>query len=165
MSQAGSRLGGVLLATGAVGLIGAMLTDAVAVVGRHAGIPFTGSIELVQALVVLAASSAIAYASMGATHAVVDLLFHRLPPWAQALCHRLAAVLGFVFVGALVVGSVWIAWEYRDAGERTELLGIELKWLRMFWVACAVIAAVAILLPVFAKQRQSADDETPGGPH
>lgn len=165
MSRLGdNRLSGVLLLTGAVGLIGAMLTDVVAVAGRHTGVPFTGSIELVQAFVVLAAASAIAYASMGARHAVVDLVFHRLPPWAQALAHRLAAVLGFLFVSALIVGSAWIAWEYRDAGERTELLGIELKWLRLFWLACAVIAAVAILLPAFAKQRPG-NEQPPGGGH
>jgi TRAP-type C4-dicarboxylate transport system permease small subunit len=153
VKKLGEGIGGVLLATGAVGLVGAMLIDGIAVVGRHTGIPFTGSIELVQAFIVLGAASAIAYASLGATHAAVDLVFHRLPISAQRLAHRLAALLGFLFLAALVVGSAWIAWEYRDAGERTELLGIELKWLRLFWLACAVIAAAAMLAPIFARRQ------------
>lgn len=165
MSKLGDRLGSVLLATGAVGLLGAMAADSIAVVGRHVGLPFTGSIELVQAFVVLGASSAIAYASMGATHAVVDLVFHRLSPRGQALAHRLAALLGFLFVGALAFGSAWIAWEYRDAGERTELLGLQVSWLRMFWVACAVIAAVAIVAPLFGKSRTAQNGDMPGGGH
>jgi TRAP-type C4-dicarboxylate transport system permease small subunit len=144
-------IGGALLLTGAIGLIGAMVTDSIAVIGRHAGIPFTGSIELVQAFIALGAASGIAYASLGATHAAVDLVFHRLPISAQHLAHRLAALLGFLFLAALVVGSAWIAWEYRDAGERTELLGIELKWLRLFWLACGVIAAGAMLAPLFGR--------------
>lgn len=164
MKTPGDGLGGVLLLTGAVGLIGAMLTDSIAVVGRHVGIPFTGSIELVQAFIVLGAASAIAYASLGATHAAVDLVFHRLPISAQHLANRFAALLGFLFLAALVIGSAWIAWEYRDAGERTELLGIELKWLRLFWLACAVIAAGAMLAPLFAKRLppDAALDSTPG---
>jgi TRAP-type transport system small permease protein len=152
VKKLGDGLEGVVLLTGAVGLIGAMLADGIAVVGRHIGIPFTGSIELVQAFIVLGAASAIAYASLGATHAAVDLIFHRLPISAQHLANRFAALLGFLFLAALVIGSAWIAWEYRDAGERTELLGIELKWLRLFWLACAVIAAAAMLAPLFAKK-------------
>ena len=152
MKKLGDGLEGVVLLTGAVGLIGAMLADGIAVVGRHIGIPFTGSIELVQAFIVLGAASAIAYASLGATHAAVDLVFHRLPISAQHLANRFAALLGFLFLAALVIGSAWIAWEYRDAGERTELLGIELKWLRLFWLACAVIAAAAMLAPLFTKK-------------
>ena len=93
MKKQGEGIGGVLLATGAVGLVGAMLIDGIAVVGRHTGIPFTGSIELVQAFIVLGAASAIAYASLGATHAAVDLVFHRLPISAQRLAHRLAAAM------------------------------------------------------------------------
>jgi TRAP-type transport system small permease protein len=153
VKRLGDGVGGVLLLTGAVGLLGAMLTDSIAVVGRRAGIPFTGSIELVQAFIVLGAASAVAYASLGATHAAVDLVFHRLPISAQRLAHRFAALLGFLFLAALVTGSGWIAWEYRDAGERTELLGIELKWLRLFWLACAVISAAAMLAPLFARKQ------------
>ncbi len=165
MKKLGEGVGGVLLATGAVGLLGAMMTDAIAVVGRHINVPFTGSIELVQAFIVLGASSAIAYASLGATHAAVDLVFHRLPISAQRIAHKVAALLGFLFVAALLVGSAWIAWEYRDAGERTELLGIELKWLRLFWLACAVIAAAAMLAPLFGKKRESGATSSPGEGH
>jgi TRAP-type C4-dicarboxylate transport system permease small subunit len=142
----------VLLVTGGVGLIGAILTDSIAVVGRHVGVPFTGSIELMQAFIVVGAASGIALASIGATHAAVDLVFHRMPVSAQRIAHRLAALLGFAFLTALVIGSAWIAWEYRDAGERTEILGIELKWLRLFWIGCAVVAAAAMVGPLFSRK-------------
>lgn len=161
MKQVGGALGGSLLVTGAIGLMGAMLGDSIAVAGRHLGIPFLGSIELIQLFIVLAAASAIAYASLGATHAVVDLVFQRLPISAQRIASGLAAFLGFLFLAALVAGSGWIAWEYRDAGERTELLGIELKWLRLFWLGCAFIAAGAMLAPLFGKK----PPEDAGGGH
>lgn len=145
-------IGAALLATGSVGLIGSMLTDVVAVTGRHTGWPFGGSIEVSQAFIAIGAASAIAYASMSATHAAVDLVFHRLPISAQRIAHRGAAVLGFLFVAGLVTGSAWIAWEYRGAAETTEILRIPIQWLRLFWVGCSLIAAVALLAPAFARR-------------
>jgi hypothetical protein len=88
-----------------------------------------------------------------------------MPPWAQDLALRLAALLGFLFLAALIGGSAWIAWEYWDAGERTELLGIEVRWLRLFWLACAVIGGLAILAPAFARNSRRAGDPPPGGGH
>lgn len=163
MTARSGPVSNALLVTGAVGLFGAMLTDGVSVLGRHVGVPFTGSIELVQAFVVIAASSAIAYASIFATHAAVELVFQRLPVTAQRIVLRLAALLGFVFLISLLVGSTWIAWEYRDASERTEMLGIEIKWLRMFWIGCAVISAVAMLAPLLSRKPPNADSR--GGGH
>jgi TRAP-type C4-dicarboxylate transport system permease small subunit len=162
VKRLGAWIGGALLLTGSVGLLGAMLTDALAVAGRHSGVPVLGSIEIVQAFVAIGAASAIAYASMSATHAAVDLVFHRLPPWAQDAAHRMAAVLGFVFVAALVTGSAWIVWEYRDAQEMTEILRIPIQYLRLFWLACSVIAAIAMLGPLFEKRKPA---EADGGPH
>ncbi len=160
----GARVDGwvarTLLATGSIGLLGALLTDGLAVIGRHSGMAFHGSIELVQAFITLGSASAIAYASLGAAHATVDLLFDRFPKWAQELAHRVTAALNFLFVAALVAGSVWIAAEYWDAGERTELLGIEVRWMRLFWIVCAIIAAIAILLPAFARKSRP-DDQPP----
>lgn len=161
MSRAGP-VTNTLLLTGAIGLFGAMLTDGIAVVGRHVGMPFNGSIELVQAFIVVGGASAIALASLAGMHAAVDLVFDRLPPGVQRVAKVGANVLSFLFVAGLLIGSAWIAWEYRDAGERTELLGIELKWLRLFWLGCAVVAAVGMLAPLFGKK---ADAGQSGGGH
>lgn len=160
MNRLGAWIGGALLITGSVGLIGSMLTDTLAVAGRHAGLPVLGSIEVMQAFIAIGAASGIAYASMSATHAAVDLVFHRLPVTLQRVAHRGAALLGFLFVAALVAGSAWIVWEYRDAQEQTEILHIPIQWLRAFWLVCSVVAAVAMLGPAFGKAK---DDVTPGG--
>lgn len=162
MKRLAGWIGGVLLIAGSVGLIGSMLTDTFAVIGRHTGIPVLGSIEVMQAFIVVGAASGIAYASMSATHAAVDLVFHKLPPWAQNVAHRVGALLGFLFVAALVTGSAWIVWEYRDAQEMTEILRIPVQYLRLFWLACSVIAAITMLAPLVGKQKPAGPQ---GGPH
>ncbi len=161
MKRLAGWIGAGLLAAGAVGLIGAMIADGLAVVGRHAGMPLHGSIEVVQAFITIGAASSIAYASLGGAHAAVDLLYQRFPKWMQDLAHRLAALLGFVFVAGLIAGSGWIAWEYWGAGEKTELLGIPIRWFRLFWLACSAIAAVALVAPLFAKSPA----DSSGGSH
>ena len=138
-----------LLAVGSIGLIGAMLVDGLAVIGRHTGLPLTGSIELSQACVVLLSSCAIAVATLQRAHAAVDLLHQMLGPKGQALMMRFAAFLSVLFVLALAAGAAWLAADLWNGDERTELLSIPLAWLRIVFIACLAIAAVGFTLQVF----------------
>jgi TRAP-type transport system small permease protein len=142
-----------IIIVGSVGLMGAMLTDGLAVIGRHIGVPVVGSIEVSQAFVIVMASSAIAFASLGDQHAAVDLVFNRLPDWAKRAAMRVNAVLAFAFVAALVVASVWIAVEHWATDEQTELVKIPLRWFRVFWIAAACIAAGAFAISIFRKPK------------
>ena len=54
----------VAFVVGSMGLLGAMSADALAVLGRHVGLPLLGSIEIVQACVVLVASAAMIGATL-----------------------------------------------------------------------------------------------------
>lgn len=136
----------ILIVAGSIGLMGAMLTDGLAVVGRHAGLPLAGSIEVTQAFVIVMAASAIAYASLGGDHAAVDLVYARLPEWLKRLLARVNALLGFALLGVLAFGSAWIAWEHWGSGEQTELVHVPLRWFRLWWIGAAMVAAGAFLL-------------------
>ena len=138
-----------LLVVGSIGLIGAMLVDGLAVIGRHTGLPLTGSIELSQACVVLLSSCAIATATLQRAHAAVDLLHQMLGPRGQALMMRFAAALGVLFVLALAAGAAWLASDLWNGDERTELLSIPLAWLRIVFIACLAIAAAGFAIQVF----------------
>src|SRR5689334_21288580 len=126
-----------------------MIVDGLAVVGRHTGLPLTGSIELSQACVVLLSSCAIAVATLKRTHAAVDLLHQTLGPRAQALMLRVAAFLGLLFVLALAAGAAWLAVDLWTGDERTELLSIPVAWLRIVFIACLGIAASGFAIQVF----------------
>lgn len=131
-------LANVLFAIGSIGLIGAMLGDAGAVVGRHIGFPILGSIEIVQSFVVLAASAAILIATQRNEHASVHILTERLGPNTQQILARFASLLGALFFGALAASSIWIAVEMWPGAEETEMVRIPIAALRLFWIACCV---------------------------
>ena len=130
---------------GAAGLLVAMATDALAVVGRHVRFPLLGSIEIVQAAVVMAASAAMVGATVTRGHATVHILLERLSPRARGSLEGLASLLAAAAAAAFLAGSLWIAIELWDGHERTELLQLPLKPLRLFWCASAALMTVLFL--------------------
>jgi TRAP-type C4-dicarboxylate transport system permease small subunit len=128
---------------GAVALLGAMAVDALAVVGRHTGRPLLGSIELVQAAMLMASSAAIVSATLAEKHAVVHLVIDRLGPGVRAILLRIHAALCMIFFAALTAGSVWIFYDLRDGYEESELLRIPYAPLRAISIL-AVLSAAAI---------------------
>jgi TRAP-type C4-dicarboxylate transport system permease small subunit len=134
-----------LFHVGAAGLLFAIGVDAVAVLGRHLGIPLLGSIELMQAAILLASSAAIVLATVAKKHAVVHLLIDRLSPAQRSVMERVHALLSAVFFAALSIGSVWIAFDLRNGHEQSELLRIPFAPLRILSIV-AVLAVTAIYL-------------------
>ena len=131
---------------GSFGLLLAMGADALAVVGRHTGLPFLGSIEIVQTAVVLAAASAMVAATLSRSHATVHIVIERLSPLWRERFERFADLLSAVFFAVLAAGSIWISAELWDAREATELVGIPLKPLRLVW--CFSAALIVVLYAV-----------------
>lgn len=138
-------LGTAAYAIGSVGLLAAAATDALALAGRHLGRPFLGSIELVQAAVVIAASSAMIAATIVGAHASVHILTERLSKPAAARLARLASLLGALFFAVVVAGSAIVAAELWVGFERTELLGIPLRWLRLLWIIAAALICILFI--------------------
>lgn len=134
-----------LFYVGAAGLLFAIGADALAVLGRHLGIPLLGSIELMQAAILLASSAAIVMATAAKKHAVVHLLIDRLPPRRRSVMERVHALLSALFFLALGVGSAWIAFDLRNGHEQSELLQIPYAPLRIVSII-AVLAVAAIYL-------------------
>jgi TRAP-type C4-dicarboxylate transport system permease small subunit len=128
---------------GAAALLFAVSTDAVAVLGRHLGLPLLGSIELVQAAMLVASSAAIVSATLAEKHAVVHLLIDRLSPGARVRMQRVHAALCAIFFILLAVGSIWIAHDLRGSYEESEVLKIPYAPLRI--VSIAAVVAVALI--------------------
>ncbi|RZJ97906.1 MAG: TRAP transporter small permease subunit [Novosphingobium sp.] len=127
---------------GGLGLLGATAADSIAVAGRHTGLHLLGSIELVQTAVVLLGASAMLIATIVGGHASVHIVTERLPrPTAARLARACAFVSGLVFL-VLAAGSIWVASDLWHGFEQTELLHIPLRWLRLVWIAFALLIAV-----------------------
>lgn len=132
-------------------LLVAMAVDTLAMMGRQAGVPFIGSIEIVQAAALIAALGGLLVASLEHAHARVNLLLDRLPAdWraASRTAHEAAAV---VFYAALLAGSVWIAADLWTASEESELLHIPYRPLR---ITVAITFIVLLVLSVARLNRK-----------
>lgn len=137
--------GYILFAFGALGLLGAMFTDVIAVIGRQIGMPFLGSVEMAQICVVLVGATALVVATGAREHASVRVITERLGERTRGGLERVAHLTSAAFFALLLAGSVWIAWELRDGAERTELLLFPVMLLRIYWIACASICVVLFI--------------------
>ncbi len=127
---------------GSAGLLIATASDAIAVAGRHLGFRLIGSIELVQAAVVLLASAAMLAVTIGHGHASVHMVTSRLRPKARTRFARAAALVSAGVFLLLAGGSAWILAELWNGYEQTELLHLPLRWLRLLWVVFALLIAL-----------------------
>ena len=128
----------LIIWTGGLALLAATAIDTFAVIGRHVGMPVPGSIEMMQAVVLVSGVIAMLVATIENAHARVKLVVDRLVPARRALADRLSNMLTLLFFAALLAGSSWIAWDLRDAYEQSELLGIP-------WLALRIIAGLVLL--------------------
>jgi TRAP-type C4-dicarboxylate transport system permease small subunit len=136
---------------GGGGLFVAMATDAIAVLGRHAGFALLGSIEIVQACIVLIASSSMIFATLKGTHAAVHILTEHLPPTVAERLAKIALTLSILLFVALGFGCTWIAFELWNTGERTEVLHIPLKPLRLIQIAALLFVATLFLRAILRR--------------
>jgi TRAP-type C4-dicarboxylate transport system permease small subunit len=130
---------------GSAGLLFATATDSLAVAGRHLGFRLLGSIELVQASVVLIAASAMVVATIVGAHASVHIVTERLPAAATARLARVASLLSAITFAIFALGSIWVASDLWTGFEQTELLGLPLRWLRLLWIGAAILASLLFL--------------------
>jgi TRAP-type transport system small permease protein len=131
---------------GAMALLVAMAADATAVLGRHIGLPFLGAIELVQACVVIATSSAMVGATLSGAHATVHILLERVPDGVRRGLLAFGALMGAACFALLAAGSIWIVSDLWGGHERTELLALPIMPLRLFWCASALLMVSFFLL-------------------
>jgi TRAP-type transport system small permease protein len=137
--------GGPLFYIGAIGLLIAMAAETLAVIGRHIGMPLLGALEVIQTAILLTASTAMLSATLLKVHATVHLLTDRLPERARRWLLQFAALLSAAFFAALAVGSLWLAMEFWDTHEQSELLHIPFRPLRVITFLCVVAIAAVFL--------------------
>jgi TRAP-type transport system small permease protein len=136
----------VLIWVGGVALLLATGIDTLAIICRYLGFPITGSIELMQAVVLVSGVVALVMSTWEDSHARVHLLLDRVGPRAQELAHRLADLSTLLFLAALLAGSVWLAVDLWPGYEHSELVGVPWSVLRM--IANAGLTLTIVLLAI-----------------
>jgi TRAP-type transport system small permease protein len=132
-----------LVIVGGTALLLAVATDALAVIGRHVGHPLLGSIEIVQATVLVASSAALVIATLARRHAVVHLLVDRLQPGTKIWVERIGQICGVLLFLLFLGGSAWIAIDMWGGHEESELLHVPFAPLRL--ISLAALLACALL--------------------
>jgi TRAP-type C4-dicarboxylate transport system permease small subunit len=147
------RLRAIALGTGSTALLLAMATDALAVAGRHLGVSLLGAIEIVEACVVVAAISAIVIATIDGTHARVRILLEQVGDGVAQALERMASLVSAVIFLVLIAGSIWLAADLWNGHEVTEVLGLPLRWFRLFWIAGALVTAAIFAVRGWDRRR------------
>ncbi|WP_206245158.1 TRAP transporter small permease subunit [Novosphingobium terrae] len=130
---------------GALGLVLAAGSDAIAVAGRHIGLHLLGSIEITEAAIVLLSTSAMLVATLDFHHASVHMLTARLSPENAGRLARVAALFGALLFVLLALGTARLNAELWSGFEQTELLHIPLRWLRALWLLTTIAIAALFL--------------------
>ena len=126
---------------GSCGLLLAMATDAVAVLGRHTGFTLLGSIEIIQCAILVLAASSMVYASQSDRHARIRILTDRVSEPARRRLQTVADLLSVVFLILLAVGCIWVTFETWPGHERSELLHLPFRWLRLLLALSVILMA------------------------
>jgi TRAP-type C4-dicarboxylate transport system permease small subunit len=134
-----------------VPLLIAMAIEFFAVLARNFGWTFIGSIELVQAMILLSSSGAMVAATLSRAHAKVSIFSRRYSGRSGRFMRIILALGGTVFFAALAAGSAWIAWEMRGAMEQSELLGVPYLPLRLILTLTMTVIAVLYARRVFTE--------------
>jgi TRAP-type transport system small permease protein len=142
-----------LLYIGGLALLLAMTVDASGVIARHLGRALRGSIELVQAAILIASSCAVVMSTLARRHAKVHLLMNRVSPSMQAIARRLGNALGGIFFALLAVGGLWIASDLWSGHEESELLHIPYAPLRIVAIGAMLGAAAVLIIHCGSRKR------------
>ena len=143
----------ILIWIGGIALALACVTDVLAVAGRHVGIPVRGSIEFVQACVLVAGGIALILATDSWSHARVHIFADRMSPRWKNRLNRSSALLGAVLTLAFLSGCLWIASDLWNGQEVSELLHIPFRLLRIICNLCLILALAAWLRHTFGRAR------------
>jgi TRAP-type C4-dicarboxylate transport system permease small subunit len=115
--------GGALLAAAAI--------DTVAIIGRHLGVPLHGSIELVQAAILMAGAVALIVATLAGSHARVHLMLDRVKGAMHSALNRMGDALSALLFLAFLIGGLWIAADLWRGHEVSEIIGVPYAILRI----------------------------------
>jgi TRAP-type transport system small permease protein len=135
-----------LVLVGGAGLFVALAVDTLAMLGRHLRLPLLGSIEIVQAAVLVAACIALLVATISNTHARVHLLQDRASPRVRRMLRLFHGFCALLLAVALLIGSGWLTRDLWAGYEESELLHIPYRPLRL--LTLATLAALSGLLLV-----------------
>lgn len=140
-----SPLRSIMVWIGGAALLAATAVDTFAVIGRQIGWPLRGSIELVQAAVLVAGSIALIAATLADRHAKVQLVVDRLSPQMRHHVGRFCELMTALFLLCVLAGSAWLSFDLWASNELSEIIGVPWRWMRLFANLGLAVALMVVL--------------------
>lgn len=150
----------VVVGFGSVALIAQMLTVSISTLARHLNIALPGSIEIVQVIIAIIASTALLTATAFGVHAAVHLIIDRVGHHFATAINRLTCLLSGIFWSLLIIGGGWIILDVWRGHEETILLGIPLVPVRIIWLVTCLLIAYQLFNNALSKQRSGNGNES-----
>jgi len=144
----------LLFYVGSAALLAVIAVEALSVLGRHVSLPLIGAIEIIQALILIAACASTVFATLRAAHATVRLLTNRMSTTVQRRLSQVNAVLAALFFAGLAIGSFWLARDFWNAYEESELLHISYRPLRAIATLSALSTMMIFLYGILQREKQ-----------
>ena len=141
-----------MIVIGGCALLAATAIDTLAVIGRHIGLPVRGSIELMQAMVLVSGATSIVLATIAGSHARVKIIVDRLQGLPRSIADRASSLMTALFFLLLLCGSLWLAADLWASHEMSEVLGVPWRWMRLFANIC-LLAGLLITLRLVMGRR------------
>jgi TRAP-type C4-dicarboxylate transport system permease small subunit len=143
----------IAVGIGGVALLAATAIDTLAVIGRNLGLPIIGSIELIQAAVLVSGVIGLVLASAHDDHARVRIMTDKLRR-GRALADFVGAISLALLFAAMLAGSLWLAADLWHGHERSELLGVPWKVLRLVVNVGLAVSIIVVLASLVRRSRR-----------
>ncbi len=143
--------GGVL---GAVSMITVIIIIIAGVIARALGHGLSGTLDLVESIIVLVGSFSFAYCQIHDRHARADIIIMHLSPRMKAWFETFTGILGIAFWSVMT----WAGWrmlvtKYED-GEATDIININLVPFRALWVISLALMVIVLIIKLIHSVRE-----------
>jgi len=144
------RLVGVSTVVGISFLIGVMILMVADIISRLLGGAISGTYELVELLIVVAVSFALAYTALEKGHVIVEIVVSRFSQRAQAVVKSFTYIICIVTWGLIAWANIGILPEKALLRERTPLLGVSYIPFRGLWTIGLILLCVVFLADLYS---------------
>ncbi|MGH1470322.1 MAG: TRAP transporter small permease [Cellvibrionaceae bacterium] len=140
----------IIESLGAIALVGMIILITISVIGRHLNIPVPGSVEIVEILIVIVASTGILFATIQRSHASAKLFVEHLPARIAHFIERIGLLVGLLIMLTITAGSIWLLIDVWNLHETSHLLEIPIVPFRIFFTACAFGTSLVLFYQMIA---------------
>ncbi len=140
---------------GACALFGTMILISISVLGRHLNTPLPGSVEIVEVLILIVASTGILFATTEKSHASAKIFIDRLGPKTKIVAEKFGILLGVCICLVICLSNIWFLFDVWQTHEASHLLGIPIVPFRLFFIFTSACTTIVLAWQFFTNNKNN----------